>query len=121
MKIFLLCFALFLALGVSLPAQEIISDKPEDQPSILSKSVSTFSSKLYEKISEYESENGNIMFSPLGLHMLLFQIYLGAPKDSCTRCQFHKHFLHAFFVRKYFALLFFRLIFWLCSFLAQGN
>jgi len=38
---------------------------------------------MFEKISE--SESSNIFYSPLGLHMALFQVYLGASKNSTSR------------------------------------
>jgi len=37
---------------------------------------------MFERISE--SESGNIFYSPLGLHMALFQVYLGASRNSST-------------------------------------
>jgi serine protease inhibitor len=83
-KIFLLCFAQFLALVASLPTQEIIPDdlgnNTKDYSSILSKSVSSFNSKVLKNLADLE--NGNILYSPLGLHMLLFQIYSGTPINS---------------------------------------
>ena len=37
---------------------------------------------MFEKISQLE--NGNIFYSPLGLHILLSQVYMGSPKNSST-------------------------------------
>ena len=70
-----------------MPTQGTIPDVPgnttKDQTSILSESVSAFHSKMLEKISQLENEN--FLYSPLSLHMGLFQTYLGAPKNSSTR------------------------------------
>jgi len=70
-----------------LPAQGIVpndsGNKTAKQASILSNSLSTFNSNFFEKISQLE--NGNIMYSPLGLHLGLFQTYLGAPRNSSSR------------------------------------
>jgi serpin B len=46
------------------------------------RSLSAFNSKMFYQISHLE--NGNIIYSPLCLHMALFQIYLGSPKGSTT-------------------------------------
>jgi len=70
-----------------LPAQGIVPDDfgnhAMKQLSILSESLSAFNSKIFEKISQLE--NGNILYSPLTLHLGLFQTYLGAPRNSTTR------------------------------------
>ena len=81
MKILLFCFVQFFAWAAS----ELNGppDNTKNLYTVLSKSVSAFNSKMFEKISEIE--NGNIFYSPLGLHMALFQVYLGAPKNSTAR------------------------------------
>ena len=74
-----------------LPAQGIVIDDDNNvnntkkQPTILSESVSAFNSKIFEIISQLE--NGNIMYSPLSLHLGLFQTYLGTPRNSSTRVE----------------------------------
>ncbi len=81
MKIFLFCFFQFLALEafeINIPPEAT-----KNQYNVLSNSLSAFNSKMFEKITE--SENGNIIYSPLGLHMALFQVYLGALKNSTSR------------------------------------
>ena len=87
MKIFVFCFLLFLELIAASPRRETVgtdvpANKSLDRSSSLSHSVSALHSKIFEKISQVE--NGNIFYSPLGLHMPLFQVYLGAPKNSTT-------------------------------------
>ncbi len=80
MKIFLFCFLQFLVLeafGINIPPEET-----KNQYNVLSNSVSVLNSKMFEKITE--SENGNIIYSPLGLHMALFQVYLGALRNSTS-------------------------------------
>ena len=81
MKIFQFCLVQFLALAAS--GLNGSPDNTKNLYTVLSKSVSAFNSKMFEKISEIE--NGNIFYSPLGLHMALFQVYLGAPKNSTAR------------------------------------
>ena len=81
MKILIFCFFQFLAWAAS--EREVSPDNTKNLYTVLSKSVSAFNSKMFEKISEIE--NGNIFYSPLGLHMALFQIYLGAPKNSTAK------------------------------------
>jgi len=85
MKILLLFFAHLLASVASTPMEAIHDATAETgnvQPSVLSKSVSGFNNKMFEKISQ--RENGNIFYSPLGLHILLSQVYMGAPKNTTT-------------------------------------
>ncbi len=85
MKILLLFFAHLLASVASTPMEAIHDATAETgnvQPSVLSKSVSGFNNKMFEKISQ--QENGNIFYSPFGLHILLSQVYMGAPKNTTT-------------------------------------
>ncbi len=82
MKILLFCLFQFLALETSC-GLNISPENIKNQFNALSKSVSAFNSKMFEKISEIEK--GNIFYSPLGLHMALFQVYLGASWNSTTR------------------------------------
>jgi serpin B len=85
MKILFLCFVHIWTLVASAPLEanpDVSSKNTKDQPSVLSKSVSDFNSKMFEKISQLEK--GNIFYSPLGLHILLSQVYLGSPKNSST-------------------------------------
>ncbi len=78
----LFCFFQFLALETSYGL--IISpENTKNQYTVLSKSVSAFNSKMFQKISEIKK--GNIFYSPFGLHMALFQVYLGASKNSTSR------------------------------------
>jgi serine protease inhibitor len=86
MKIFAFCILLLLEfVAAASPRRETIApdvpgNRSLDRPSSLSHSVSALHSKIFEKISQVE--HGNIFYSPLGLHMPLFQVYLGAPKNS---------------------------------------
>jgi len=48
----------------------------------LSDSISKFNSKFFDKICQ--GEDGNIFYSPLSIHMLLSQVYLGSPTNSST-------------------------------------
>jgi hypothetical protein len=88
MKILLFYFVQFLAWAAS--EIDNTPDSNKNQFTALSKSVSAFNSKMFEKISEIE--NGNIFYSPLGLHMALFQVYLGAPKNSTARLELARLF-----------------------------
>ena len=54
----------------------------DSTPFRLKESINSFDQKIFSKLSGYEE--GNIVYSPFSLHMLLSQAYAGAPTGTPT-------------------------------------
>ena len=76
------CMAQVLTVPVGLTQSTLTADFS------LSNSIASFNSKLYEKISQIE--NGNIFYSPFGLHLVLSQTFLGSGINSSTHRELAK-------------------------------
>ena len=83
---YLILFSCVLSLACAHP-QGIVTDpnvrqQIDSTPFRLKDSINSFDQKIFSKLSGYE--NGNIVYSPFSLHMLLSQAYAGAPTGTAT-------------------------------------
>ena len=83
---YLILFSCVLSLACAYP-QGIVTDpnvrqQIDSTPFRLKDSINSFDQKIFSKLSGYE--NGNIVYSPFSLHMLLSQVYSGAPTGTAT-------------------------------------
>jgi serine protease inhibitor len=82
----LILFSCVLALACGHP-QGIVNDpnvrqQIDNTPFRLKDSINSFDQKIFSKLAGYEQ--GNIVYSPFSLHMLLSQAYAGAPTGTPT-------------------------------------